>query len=85
ERLSKVGNTISRVSSKTSDISRAVASPRRWIEAAKLSGKLIVMGIVIENTMVDYNSSLDDVWDEFLCYFLSESGCPGFQDLQDVI
>jgi len=19
--------------------------------------------------MVDYNSSLDDVWDEFLCYF----------------
>ncbi|MFM6082591.1 MAG: hypothetical protein ACKPCI_29445, partial [Dolichospermum sp.] len=68
ERLSKVGNTISRVSSKTSGISRAVASPRRWIEAAKLSGKLIVMGIVVENTMVDYNSSLDDVWDEFLCY-----------------
>ncbi|BAZ84286.1 hypothetical protein NIES806_04720 [Dolichospermum compactum NIES-806] len=60
ERLSKVGNTISRVSSKTSDISRAVASPRRSTEAAKLSGKLIVMGIVIENKMLYYNYSLDD-------------------------
>jgi hypothetical protein len=36
------------VSSKTSDTSRAVAFPRRWTEAAKVSGKLIVMGIVIK-------------------------------------
>ncbi|MDK2410549.1 MULTISPECIES: hypothetical protein [Aphanizomenonaceae] len=60
ERLSKVGNTISRVSSKTSDISHAVASPRRWTEAAKLSGKLIIMGIVIENKILYYKYSLDN-------------------------
>jgi len=45
--------------------------------------------------MVDYNSSLDDVWDEFLCYFFvwirisrisGFTGCyPTFRWFRDLI
>ena len=54
---------ISKVSTKTSAIPRAVASPSRWADCTKLSGKLIVMLTVIRSNMFCSNySNLPEVW-----------------------